>query len=906
MSQSPSNPNPKAETHDDWQDRLIDAALEESVGGASPPDLSQRILAAASLPSPTGELTMATDSAVKSTSFRSWALAASVLVNLGLAVLLLRGGDSQPMVAVNEQPPTPASVDTPPTEPSVAEATTESEVPSELRDESTEESLASEPGQKSGGRPSTDLGSAAVKWQTIDGRPAEVAFSPKDFKNTTQTDSLDAFDPAIVVPEAAPRGGQGESGEAAVVTGPVVYPKSEVWEELSKRRTKYAPADVANKPTPSERPASARRAATTESYEITPGQVDKRINLNAAASDYGVPASEQPQPDSLSVLSERVRELKSRQPKRSGGAEVNEQNAPRFSTLRGFDPSGEQKVEHFYSRLTASRSQKRYDYYVQEPLARTIGEDSGRYREWELGLQPSIPGQPGQQWHGSPDGEGTGPGASGDKYERIYENPFVPAIGGEAVSTFSIDVDTASYANVRQMLHSGHMPPADAVRLEELVNYFDYNYEPPASDSQAPFAAHVETTECPWQPRHRLVRIAVKGREVAKDKRPQSNLVFLVDISGSMNNPDKLPLVVHGMSKLAKQLGENDRVAIVVYASSEGLVLPSTPGTEQDTILAALANLRAGGSTAGGAGITLAYQIAEDNFIEGGVNRVILCTDGDFNVGTTSTGELERLVEKKAKDTGVFLSCIGFGRGNLNDAMMEKITGIGNGNYYYVDGEREAQRVFVKGMTGMLVTIAKDVKIQVEFNPAKVAGYRLLGYENRMLRAQDFNDDKKDAGEIGAGHTVTCLYEIVPMGEPVENNQQPTDIDELKYQSPASFTEAADTNELLTLKMRYKKPDEDTSTKLQWPASDDGSSFGEASGDLQFAAAVANFGMLLRDSQDKGDSSYDAVLEIATSAVGEDGEGRREEFVELVRKAKNLAGETEPTDDSNEAAKEKN
>lgn len=326
-------------------------------------------------------------------------------------------------------------------------------------------------------------------------------------------------------------------------------------------------------------------------------------------------------------------------------------------------------------------------------------------------------------------------------------------------------------------------------------------------------------------------------------------------------------------------------MAIVVYASQEGLALDSTPGTEQETILAALDNLQSGGSTAGGAGIRLAYQIAEDNFIEGGTNRVILCTDGDFNVGTTSTAELERLVEEKAKDTKVFLSCIGFGRGNLNDAMMEKITGIGNGNYYYADDQREAERVFVKGMTGMLVTIAKDVKIQVEFNPATVAGYRLLGYENRMLETQDFNDDKKDAGEIGAGHTVTCLYEIVPAGEPVEA----ADIDELKYQRPAKILiDGPQANELLTLKMRYKKPDEDVSTKLEWPVTDSGQAFGEATRDFQFAASVTSFGMLLRDSQYKGDSTYEAVIEIADSTRGSDPEGERTEFVELVRAAKRL------------------
>jgi Ca-activated chloride channel family protein len=356
-----------------------------------------------------------------------------------------------------------------------------------------------------------------------------------------------------------------------------------------------------------------------------------------------------------------------------------------------------------------------------------------------------------------------------------------------------------------------------------------------------------------------------------------------------MDEPTKLPLVVYGLQQLTRELGENDRVAIVVYASSEGLVLPSTTGDKQDVILDALGKLSAGGSTAGGAGIQLAYQIAEDNFIEGGTNRVILCTDGDFNVGVTSTAELERLCEQKAKDTRVFLSVLGFGRGNLNDAMMQAIANRGNGNHYYVDGRTEARRVLVEEMTGTLVTIAKDVKIQVEFNPRKVAGYRLIGYENRMLRTEDFNDDKKDAGEIGAGHTVTALYEVVPAGKPVDV----APVDDLKYQKPA--TEVADNakigDELLTLKMRYKAPEGDTSKKLEWPVTDDGKAFSAASEDCQFAAAVAGFGMLLRDSQYKGNLKYAAIAELAQSALGEDEHGYRSEFLDMVRKAKSIKGE---------------
>jgi Ca-activated chloride channel family protein len=518
--------------------------------------------------------------------------------------------------------------------------------------------------------------------------------------------------------------------------------------------------------------------------------------------------------------------------------------------------------------------------------------------------------------------EGIGPHLSGDQYTRIVENPFIKAEGANAVSTFSIDVDTASYANVRQFLMGMNtLPPPDAVRIEELINYFDYDYAGPPADATddpdtqssgddqpatggdgiaaAPFAAHVEVAGCPWKAEHRLVRIGIKGREMDRNKRPRSNLVFLVDVSGSMNEPNKLPLVVYGLEQLTRELGENDRVAIVVYASSEGLVLPSTSGSEQQVILAALGQLQAGGSTAGGAGIQLAYQIAEDNFLKGGTNRVVLCTDGDFNVGVTSTAELERLCEQKAKDTGVFLSVLGFGRGNLNDAMMEAIADQGNGNYHYVDNRTEARRVLVEEMTGTLVTIAKDVKIQVEFNPRQVAGYRLIGYENRMLRTEDFNDDTKDAGEIGAGHTVTALYEIVPAGQ----NVDVPPVDKLKYQPTAVSTAATgdskpDGNEsgntateLLTLKMRYKQPDGDTSRKLDWAVSDNGKTFRAASGDFQFAAAVAGFGLLLRDSQHKGNLTFAAVLELAQSGIGKDEHGYRAEFLEIVRRAQALRGE---------------
>ena len=457
---------------------------------------------------------------------------------------------------------------------------------------------------------------------------------------------------------------------------------------------------------------------------------------------------------------------------------------------------------------------------------------------------------------------GRGPGQGGDQYDRLTENPF-RGVHDHPLSTFSIDVDTASYANVRRFLmQDGQLPPPDAVRIEELINYFDYDYAGPTDG--VPFAAYMAVATCPWNERHRLVRVALKGRTVESEERPPCNLVFLLDVSGSMDSRDKLPLLKEGMKLLAEQLRDIDRVAIVVYAGSEGLVLPTTAGSERQRIISALESLEAGGSTAGGAGLELAYRTARESFIPGGVNRVILCTDGDFNVGTTSTAELERMVEQRAK-SGVFLSVLGFGRGNLNDAMMEGISNIGNGNYAYIDGITEARKVLVQQAGGTLITIAKDVKLQVEFNPAQVSAYRLIGYENRMLAAEDFNDDKKDAGEIGAGHSVTAFYEVVPQGVALDIPQ----VDPLRYQPAADRTSDASAvaGELLTLKIRYKEPSADTSQLLVFPLTDSGISFSQADNEFQFAAAVAAFGMLLRDSEHKGTATYDSVLEIASSAA---------------------------------------
>jgi Ca-activated chloride channel family protein len=478
-----------------------------------------------------------------------------------------------------------------------------------------------------------------------------------------------------------------------------------------------------------------------------------------------------------------------------------------------------------------------------------------------------------------PADEGMGPGQGGDKYDLIEENIFLATIDSP-LSTFSIDVDTASYAKTRMYLLEHHrLPPPDAVRIEELVNYFDYDYAPP-TDHQ-PFAVHIETAPCPWQPKHHLARIGIKGREL-DEHRPPSNLVFLIDVSGSMDYPNKLPLVIRSLKMLVRQFDENDRVAIVVYAGAAGMVLPATNGDDRQTILNALDRLHAGGSTNGGQGIRLAYQAALDNYISGGVNRVILCTDGDFNVGATSTAELVRLAETNAK-AGIFLSVLGFGMGNHNDAMLEQISNKANGNYAFIDSDAEAHKVLVEQISGTLVTIAKDVKIQVEFNPARVAAYRLIGYENRKLAARDFNDDQKDAGEIGAGHTVTALYELAPAGD--EDRQPLSEVDALKYQQQAKLSAAAGSDEWLTLKLRYKLPDADQSLLLTMPVTGSGEQFSDASTDFRFAAAVASFGMLLRDSEFNGSATYGDVLEIATAATGSDKHGYRTEFLKLVRQA---------------------
>lgn len=466
-----------------------------------------------------------------------------------------------------------------------------------------------------------------------------------------------------------------------------------------------------------------------------------------------------------------------------------------------------------------------------------------------------------------------------DRYARIVENPFL-AVNEYALSTFGVDVDTASYAKVRRyLMEEQKFPPPDAVRIEELVNYFDYDYGQPEGD--VPFAAKLEVAACPWQTKHKLLRIGLKGREIPAEQRPAANLVFLVDVSGSMQPDDRLPRVRRALALLVEQLRENDRVAIVAYAADSGIRLPSTTGFQKERILAGLATLEAGGSTNGGAGIRLAYDIARANFIQDGNNRVILCTDGDFNVGTTDMDELQRLVEERAKD-GVFLTVLGFGMGNHNDRLMERLADKGNGNYGYVDSEAEARRLLVEQAGGTLVTIAKDVKVQIEFNPRLVAAYRLIGYEDRLLATEDFQNDAKDAGDLGSGHTVTALYEIVPASE-----QPPGPADgELKYQRPAALTPAASADELATLKLKYKRPDaRHSEAALSIAVRNASTTFAGASTDFRFAAAVAGFGLVLRNSEFKGNLTFDAVTELAQGTLAHDPHQHRAEFMELVGKA---------------------
>ena len=466
-----------------------------------------------------------------------------------------------------------------------------------------------------------------------------------------------------------------------------------------------------------------------------------------------------------------------------------------------------------------------------------------------------------------------------ESYKRIDENPFA-LVGDHPLSTFSIDVDTASYANVRRFIAGGELPPKDAVRIEELVNYFSFDYpEPPAG---SPFSVTTELGPCPWTADHRLLLVGLQGRRIEAAGLPARNLVFLIDVSGSMQPANKLPLLTQALRLLVGQLTAEDVVAIVVYAGSEGLVLPPTSGDQKEVIKAALSGLEAGGTTNGGAGITLAYDLASRSFLKDGVNRVILATDGDFNVGVTDEGSLTRLIEAK-RESGVYLSVLGFGEGNLKDSTMEALADRGNGNYAYIDSLAEARKVLVEQAGGTLVTLARDVKIQVEWNPRAVAAYRLIGYENRRLEDEDFADDAKDAGEIGASHSVTALYEVVPRGVPVPASK----VEPLKYQRQRARPEGG-REELATVKLRFKKPAGGRSERLERAVADaPAASLPAATG---FAAAVAEFGMLLRDSPHKGNASFAQVLDLAARFRGTDARGHREGFRRLVEQAREIAG----------------
>ncbi len=467
-----------------------------------------------------------------------------------------------------------------------------------------------------------------------------------------------------------------------------------------------------------------------------------------------------------------------------------------------------------------------------------------------------------------------------EEYQHIAENGFKDTVK-DPLSTFSIDVDTASYTNIRRFLNYGSLPAVDAVRIEEMINYFTYDY--PLPEDETPFSIVTEMAACPWEPSHRLIHIGLQGKRMKAENRPPSNLVFLLDVSGSMSPSDKLGLLKQSLRLMVPQLDHRDRISIVVYAGAAGLVLPATPGNNKPLILQAIDRLEAGGSTAGGAGIKLAYKVALKNFIPKGNNRIILGTDGDFNVGTSSTSELVRMIEKK-REKGVFITLLGFGHGNLKDSRMEQLADKGNGNYFYIDSLQEGKKVMVNDLLGTLFAIAKDVKLQIEFNPVKVKAYRLIGYENRRLANEDFADDKKDAGELGAGHSVTALYEIIG----ADSQEKVPTAGPLKYQMTTLKPQAIAGNEVMTVKLRYKHPKGKKSKLLAKTLPDMAGELKHTSNNFRFAAAVAQFGMLLRNSQHKGKSTFKDVLHLAKNAQGTDPFGYRTEFINLVKKGRKI------------------
>jgi Ca-activated chloride channel family protein len=494
------------------------------------------------------------------------------------------------------------------------------------------------------------------------------------------------------------------------------------------------------------------------------------------------------------------------------------------------------------------------------------------------GAAPPPPVEPGRYAQPDQPGHFPQPGTDRESYAHIDENGFRVA-RRSPLSTFAIDVDRASYANVRRFITNGARPPVDAVRIEELINYFPYGYAEPRGEH--PFAVHTEVAFAPWERSHLLVRVGIQGKRMHTEEMPPANFTFLVDVSGSMDSPDKLPLVKSALRMLVHELMADDRVALVVYAGAAGLVLPPTSGRDKEEILNAIDHLEAGGSTAGGEGLRLAYDVARRSHRRGGNNRVILATDGDFNVGASSDAEMVRLIEER-RDQGTFLSVLGFGTGNLQDSKMEQIADHGNGNYAYIDGMAEARKVLIHEMGGTLLTIAKDVKIQVEFNPAQVASYRLIGYENRLMAAEDFVDDSKDGGELGAGHSVTALYEVVPVDARRGTNGR--ELDALRYQRPAQ-TRSGTEGELLFVQLRYKTPQGTESRLIRHPVPD---RIGDFSADFRFAAAVAGFGMVLRDSPHRGEFGLDQVISLAKGSVGDDRDGYRRDFIELVERTRSM------------------
>ena len=528
-------------------------------------------------------------------------------------------------------------------------------------------------------------------------------------------------------------------------------------------------------------------------------------------------------------------------------------------------------------REDSSSSQEDKDFAISEYKSENDVVDGER--EADYTIAESNQGTKFMQEF-SMDYQGEPPMPNTNEYSEFDEVGF-KATTDNPLSTFSIDVDTASYAQLRKAINYDYMPDADAVRIEEMLNYFSYEYDEPKDGR--PFSINTEIGKCPWDEEHYLLKVGIQGKNVDTDALPKSNLVFLIDVSGSMDEEDKLPLLKNAFTQLVEELGENDRISIVVYAGDSGVVLDSVSGSEKSEIIKALKSLRAGGSTAGSRGIELAYELANKNFIYGGNNRVILATDGDFNVGPSSQEQLENIITEK-RESGIYLSVIGFGTGNIKDNKMELLADKGNGNYSYIDSPKEARKVLVDEMSGTLLTIAKDVKIQLEFNPYSVESYRLIGYENRALANEDFKDDTVDAGELGAGHSVTAIYEIVPGRASLPKKDQ----ESLKYQSQGNVINSEYLDEITEVRLRYKEPDEDTSEEIKQVVSFMNTPVSGflLSDDFYFAAAVAEFGMILRNSDYRGNATIDSVLKLAEQGLGEDIGDYRSEFVEMVERYK--------------------